>query len=165
MFNDGRVSQAVETVNSAGVVYTSAFGNAQDWGWVGDWRSTQARIGTGTNIVTGTFLTFSASDYLQNMTIANGDTVNLAFQWDSAYLEGGSTLPNYQVRNDLDLYLIDLSTGAIVAAATTINQNTDQAYEQLGYTNASTNTSYALAVNLFQARHQATLHGSTMATM
>ena len=149
MFNDGRVSQAVETVNSAGVVYTSAFGNAQDWGWVGDWRSTQARIGTGTNIVTGTFLTFSASDYLQNMTIANGDTVNLAFQWDSAYLEGGSTLPNYQVRNDLDLYLIDLSTGAIVAAATTINQNTDQAYEQLGYTNASTNTSYALAVNLF----------------
>jgi hypothetical protein len=149
MFNDGRVSQAVETVNSAGVVYTSAFGNDQDWGWVGDWRSTQARIGTGANTVTGTFLTFSSSDYLQNMTIANGDTVNLAFQWDSAYLEGGSTLPNYQVRNDLDLYLIDLSTGTIVASALTINQNTDQAYEQLGYTNASTNTSFALAVNLY----------------
>lgn len=148
LFNDGRVSQAAQTVSDNGVVYTSAFGNDQDWGWQANWAATTGTVGLGVNSVTGTFMNLGRGDYLQNLTIPTGGSFTLAFQWDAAYLEGGSTLPNYQVPNNLDAYLIDLTTGQIVASSTSINQNTDQACEIFSYQNASTNTSFAMAFQL-----------------
>ena len=152
LFNDGRVSQAVETVYSRGVVYTSAFGNASDWGWRGNWSGISGTIGTGALVVNGTFMNLGGGDYLQNLTIPTNGQATITFQWDSAYLEGGSNLPNYQVRNDLDVYLINTSTGAIVAGSVDINQSTDEACEIFSYTNTGTTTSFAMAFHLFSGQ-------------
>jgi len=148
LFNDGRVSQAAQTVSNNGVVYTSAFGNDQDWGWQANWAATNGTIGLGLNSITGTFMNLGGGDYLQNLTIPTGGLLNLTFQWDAAFLEGGSTLANYQVPNNLDVYLINLTTGQIVAGSNDINQNTDEACEIFGYQNISANTSFALAFQL-----------------
>ena len=148
LFNDGRVSQAAQTAVNNGVVYTSAFGNQGDWGWQAAWSPVQGSIGSGNSAVSGTFMNLGGGDFLQNLTLSTGSILNLAFTWNSAYLEGGSSLANYQVNNNLDVFLVDLGSGNIVASSTSINPNTDMAWELLGYQNTSASTSYALAFQL-----------------
>lgn len=148
IFNDGRVSQAAQTVSNNGVVYTSAFGNQADWGWQANWSATTGTIGSGASAITGTFMNLGGGDYLQNLTLPVGDSFTLAFQWNAAFLEGGSSQANYQVPNNLDAHLINLTTGQVVASGSDINQNTDQGSEIFSYQNTTTGTSFALAFQL-----------------
>ena len=149
IFNDGIINQSVDTAYARGITYTAAAGNQGELGWRSNWLAGSGSIGTGANIVTGTFMNFGNNDILQNLTLPSNYNIRLTFQWDAAYLEGGSNLANYQVRNDLDVFLINTSTGAIVAGSIDINQSTDEACEIFSYTNTGNSTSFALAFQLY----------------
>src|SRR5262249_42740921 len=130
-FNDGVIAQAVDDVFAQGVFYTSAAGNAGNLGWQASWQGASATVG-GTS---GTYFTFGGGDVLQDFTLGVNKTVTLTFQWDAAFLEGGSAQPNFQVPNNLDVYVVNRNNGQIVARFQTVNQNTDEAFELVNFTN------------------------------
>jgi subtilisin family serine protease len=142
-FNDGVIAQAATEVFDRGAVYTSAAGNAADEAF----RTTWAGANTTIDGVTGTFFTFGSGDFLQDVTIANGNTLQINVQWDNAFLEGGSALPNFQVSTNIDVHLLD-NTGNIVQTWDDVNSTTDEALEFVSFTNSGTNTSFSLAFQL-----------------
>ncbi|HEV3257070.1 MAG TPA: hypothetical protein VG013_09340, partial [Gemmataceae bacterium] len=96
-FNNGVISQAVNQVAvNNNVVYASAAGNEGNQAWSDAWRPVMG--GTfmpgSPMIPPGTYENFSSTpgqvNWLQNFTLPVGQTLNLAFQWDAAYLEGGT---------------------------------------------------------------------------
>ncbi|MFQ3593667.1 MAG: S8 family serine peptidase, partial [Gemmataceae bacterium] len=142
-FNDGVIALAATEVFDQGALYTTAAGNVGDEGF----RTTWASANTTIDGVTGTFFTFGSGDFLQNLTIATGDTLQINVQWDNAFLEDGSALPNFQVGTNIDVHLLD-NTGNIVATWDDVNPTTDEALEFVSYTNTGTNTDFALAFQL-----------------
>ncbi|MFZ4647746.1 MAG: hypothetical protein ACOYNP_18475, partial [Gemmataceae bacterium] len=94
IFNDGIINQSVDTAYARGITYTAAAGNQGELGWRSNWLASSGSIGTGANIVTGTFMNFGNNDILQNLTLPSNYNIRLTFQWDAAYLEGGSNLAN-----------------------------------------------------------------------
>src|SRR5262249_38778869 len=86
---------------------------------------------------------------LQHFTLADGGEMHLSFQWDSAFLEGGSPLPNYQVPNDLAVYVTD-SSGNILATFDDNNKNTDMAWEDVDFINHGSfrTPSFAIAIQM-----------------
>jgi hypothetical protein len=140
MFNDGIIAQAVNLVNSLGDFYASAAGNASNQAWTGPWAPVSATVG-GTS---GTFETFPGwsgpGNAIQQFTLpANGEMV-LSFQWDSAFLEGGSPLPNFQVPNDLAVLVTDATGATILQTFDTNNKNTDEAFEFVDFVNPNNAT-------------------------
>jgi len=142
-FNDGVIALAATEVFDKGAVYTSAAGNAGDEGFRTAWSGANTTIDS----ITGTFFTFGGGDFLQNVTIANGETLQINVQWDNAFLEGGSALANFQVGTNIDVHLLN-NAGTIVQSWTDVNSTTDEALEFVSYTNTGTNTSFALAFQL-----------------
>lgn len=140
MFNDGVIAQAVDSVTTNGVVYTSAAGNDANVAWMADWTGlANQTIGSGTSQVTGTFFTFGGNDILQDFSLPGNGVLVLSFQWDDAYLENGSPNPNYQVNTDMDVYITNTAGSTIMQSYTTNNPNTDQALEFVVYSNSSAN--------------------------
>jgi hypothetical protein len=160
MFNDGVIAKAVNTVHSQGVFYTSAAGNAADHGWQDAWRpvdnQTIGTTGSGQGQVKGTFENFSnvkgTTQILQKFTLAaKNHEMHLSFQWDSAYLEGGSPLPNYQVKNDLAVYITSQDGSTIFKVFDDKNKNTDMAFEDVDFINDGSfqsSTTFAIAIQM-----------------
>src|SRR5262249_33160998 len=124
------VDQVAVTYNT---VYLSAAGNWADHAWQSSWRGVQASLPG----LFGTVMDFdpgSGVDPLQNFTLAPGQTLDLALQWDSAFLEGGSDQPNFQVKNDLDVYITD-ANGVPLRQFGDNNLNTGEALERVVFTN------------------------------
>lgn len=144
IFNDGRIAQAVNTVAAQGVVYTSAAGNSGNQAYRADWSPVKATVDSVTN---GTFQSFGGSA-LEGFTLAKGDTVQLTFQWDNAFLEGGDPAANFQVGTDFAVYVVDQVTGKILATQDDNNATTDEAVEFLSYANTTSDTNLALAFQL-----------------
>ena len=90
---------------------------------------------------------FGGSPY-QVINVPTNTDLQLSIKWDAAYLEGGSSLPNFQVPNVVYAYLVDLSTNTVVATANADNLNTDMAWQLLSYTNSGSNTSFGVAYQL-----------------
>src|SRR5262249_19525954 len=65
-----------------------------------------------------------------------------------AFLEGGSPARLFQVPNDLAVYVVDTSTGNIVATFDDDNLNTDMAFELVDFTNATQSSQFALSFQL-----------------
>jgi len=146
IYNEGRIALAInEVVFNQDKFYCGAAGNQADNGYRGFWKSSTASIAGGS--ITGTFMDFGGSPYQVINVSANTD-LQLSIKWDSAYLEGGSSLPNFQVPNVVYAYLVDLSTNSVVATANDDNLNTDMAWQLLNYTNSGTNTSFGIAYQL-----------------
>lgn len=135
-FNDGIVSQAVDTVAAQGVFYASAAGNDGSMAYRGAFTNTNATVAG----ITGTFQDFGGGDFIQDLNMATGDLLRIICQWNTAYLEGGSALPNYQVTNDFSVLVIDTSAGTVLQTFNNDNLATDEAYEPVGYvvTNVTT---------------------------
>jgi hypothetical protein len=102
---------------------------------VSGFSGTSGTIGSGGSAVTGTFLDLGGGDFLQDFTLPNGDVALLAFQWSSAFLEGGSPAANFQVTTDLDVYITNAAGTTIHAMFTTNNLNTDEAVELVTFLN------------------------------
>jgi hypothetical protein len=146
MFNDGVIAQAVDTVFNQGVFYTSSAGNNSNHGFLAPWVSTAATVGG----VTGTFENLGNGSVLQSFTLPVGETVMLAFEWDSAYLEGGSPLPNFQVPNTVAVDVTNSSGSKILQSFNSLAQNTGEAFQFVDFTNDGSfnTTNFAFAYQL-----------------
>jgi hypothetical protein len=146
IYNEGRIALAIdEVVFNQDKFYCGAAGNQTDNGYRGIWKSSTSSIAGGS--ISGTFMDFGGTPY-QIIDVATNTDLQVSIKWDSAYLEGGSPLPNFQVPNVVYAYLVDLSTNAVVATANDDNLNTDMAWQLLGYTNSGTNTQFGIAYQL-----------------
>ncbi len=144
VYNEGVVNLSVtDVVENQGRFYASAAGNDADNGWRGTWSTVSGTVGG----ISGNFMSFGGLPY-QQVGIPDGDGARFAITWDSAYLEVRSPDPNFQVPNQVNAYLIDLSTDTVVASSTTANLNTDQAFQIFGYGNSGGATNYGLAFQL-----------------
>lgn len=129
-FNDGVVAQAIDQVVSRqNVAYVSATGNDGDDGWMAPYRP----VDTGTML--GFAHDFGGGDFQQDFTLLVGETMVLSFQYDSAFLEGGSPLPNFQVNTDMDVYITNTAFTMIFDSFVDSNDVTDEAFEFVTFTN------------------------------
>ncbi|MFL5245277.1 MAG: S8 family peptidase [Gemmataceae bacterium] len=152
MFNDGIIAQAANDVSFGGkATYVSAAGNNANQGWMGNWNGITATVGG----ISGTFEDVGNGTPFQSITVANGGVLQLAVQWDAAFLEGGAPLskPNFQVPNNVDVYVVDRTPGSanfgtIVASSTDINQNTGEAFENMFFGNGTNDTQFAVVYQL-----------------
>ncbi len=143
MFSEGRMGQAVDQVVGAGAVYTTAGGNTANQAWRAAWKPITTKVDS----VSGTFENFGGSA-LQPFTLANGDSMIVSFTWSSAYLEGGDPSANFQVPQDMYAYVVDVSSGKILATYNANNMNTDEAFQDIQFTNNSGDTKLAFAFQL-----------------
>jgi hypothetical protein len=148
-YNDGVVAQAVDAaVANQGVTYLSSAGNFDSTGYEAAWAGFSTTV---TSIGTGTFQDFGGGTALQQFTLATGDTIDIVLQWDSAFLEGGSPQPNFQVGNELDFFVTDSSGNTLETSSTNNTLSTDEAFQEVTFTNNdANNTSFALAIELTQ---------------
>lgn len=146
-FSIGRMGQAINEVAAQGVAYFALAGNDANRGFRADWRSITADLDT---VDDGTFFDFDgAGDILQDFTLNDNESISINFTWDSAYLEGGDPAANFQVDNDLTVYVVDTSNNTIVDTFNDDNANTDEAWEAVDFTNdLGGGTAFALAFQL-----------------
>ncbi len=147
MFNDGLIAQAAESAVNQGVFYTTSAGNNANHGYLANWSGVTATVGG----VTGTFQDIAGGSALQTFTLGVGDTVTLAFDWDSAFLEGGGT-GNYTVPNDLQV-LVTNANGTVLSTPQVFISNgtsTNEAFQFVQFTNtaAFNTTNFAFSFNL-----------------
>jgi hypothetical protein len=154
MFNDGVIAQAADAAVARGVFYASAAGNQGNEGWVGDWNGISATVGT----ISGTFENFGGGSPYQNFNLPSGGHMVLSLDWDSAFLEGGSALANFQVSNEIDAYVVDRTTNTILKTFNTNTLNTDEAFQLIDYTNNGTTGSDQLAMAFRLAQGSAPRH-------
>ncbi len=158
IYNDGIFSQTIDdAVLNRNIVYTGSAGNAGSWGaeftnlastrWVSNIRD-PLRV----PIPAGIYLDMDpgpAVDLYSNITLTSVDGLGLKLHWDSAFLEGGSFLPGFQVNTDLDVLLISLNPGnfgEVVASSQIRNKITDEAFEIMDFTGEDDEPFYGIAV-------------------
>jgi hypothetical protein len=150
-FNDGVVAKAVDqVVNQNNVVYVTSAGNFADRAWTDQYRGVTATVGN----VSDTFENFDSAtgqqQVLQHFSLSQGQTLNLSFQWDTPFLEGGSSDPNFKVKNRLAVLVTD-ATGTRVLQ--TFNDNTEatgEALQRVIFTNDGSlgTNDFALAIEM-----------------
>jgi hypothetical protein len=116
-FQDGIVAQAVDQVASQGVAYFSAAGNDSDQAY----DSADNPYESGVSFMTDTIPGISSSPALyyqyapgvdrQQITVPAGYPVTLSMQWDQPFYTTNG------VTTELDMYLVNAATGAVVASA------------------------------------------------
>ncbi len=148
-FNDGVLAQAVDnTVIDHNVVYVTSAGNNGNNGWQGSWRPAQATVGG----VNGTFQSFNAAtgQTSQTFQLAVGQTLNLSFQWDSAFLEGGSNQAQYQVPNNMAVLITTGDGKQLLERFSDVNSMTGEALQRVVFTNNGSfgTTSFAMSFQL-----------------
>ncbi len=134
MFNDGIIAQAANNVAANGVFYTSAAGNTGAEGWQGNWTPVQTTIGS----ETGFFQDFGGGSPFQTFTLPVGGSTQISLNWDSAFLEGGSPLPNFAVNNEIDAFVVNPANGTILATFNSNTMNTGEAFQFIDFTNDGT---------------------------
>jgi hypothetical protein len=103
MFQDGVISQAIDSVKAAGVLYLSSAGNQERQSFEAPYKAT-----AGTTL--HNFGTRNKPDNLQLATLDPSSISLLSFQWDEPY---GSISPARGSRSDLDIAFLDTNGGLI----------------------------------------------------
>jgi hypothetical protein len=145
-FNDGVIAQAVDDVAAQGVFYCSAAGN-EGPGWLDNWTSVTTTVAG----INGTFDRLSDGSVLQHFTLPVGSTMDLLVKWDSAYLEGGSPLANFQVQNNVEVLVTNAAGTQVLATFNANALSTDEALQEAFLTNNGQfggATDFALAYHL-----------------
>src|SRR5262249_48368046 len=122
-FNDGLLAQTVDQVATTNdVLYLSSAGNLANHGYeaafnpikeppIGGGPAPPGQGGSGSlSGVVATYQNFgtaTAPQILQHFHLNVGQTLDLSFQWDSAFLEGGAASPRFQVNNEMDVLVTD----------------------------------------------------------
>lgn len=129
MFQDGVVSQAVDTVKAAGAAYFSSAGNSG----TSSYESLTYNETTISDPVDGyttqwyNFGTVGAPDATQRITFPRFSEMIMSFQWDDPFDSAGPG-----VQTNLDLYFLDSTTGEIITASVDDNIALNQPVE-IGY--------------------------------
>jgi large repetitive protein len=149
MFQDGVVAQAVNTVVGEGVTYFSSAGNeGPDSGYLSTFRPSTGNI---TNIGAGTFMNFNPNGGT-NLELPITTTIpnaSLTFEFDQPYQfyqPAGST---GVVTSQVNVYIIDATTGAVVwGNGANPNQNNVATEQPLQIATIPAAGSYFLAVQV-----------------
>jgi hypothetical protein len=132
-FNDGIVAQAVDNAVNQGVFYVSAAGNLADHGYMKPWKSVIGTVGG----ITGTFFDFGTGEARQPFTLDPFQAVDIYFQWDNPWLEGGANPNgNFLVNTEIDAIITD-SNGNLVADFNNMSMNTNEAMQHITFANFS----------------------------
>ena len=139
-YQDGPATAAINEVAAQGVTYFSAAGNNGNRSYQNVSIQTSTDSAGTTN---GSFIDYDASaaiDTRQRIVIPNGGTIDLVLQWDDAFTSAGAG------DSDLDMYLINAATGAVVASSINNNVRTGMPFEELSFNNAVAQTDYDLMI-------------------
>ncbi len=121
-FQNGLIAQGVNTVVSQGVTYFSAAGNRADDGYLSTFRATTGSI---PGLASGTFMNFApsgAANILLPLT-TDGPNADLIFEYDQPFAtQEPAGSPNV-VTSNVDIYVINSATGAVVAGTAQNNNN------------------------------------------
>ncbi|MGP0069534.1 MAG: S8 family serine peptidase, partial [Isosphaeraceae bacterium] len=123
MFQSGVISQAIETANASGVSYFSAAGNdGPANGYLSAFRGVTA---SPTGLPSGTYMNFSPNggssvEIPITTTIPNA---SLTFNYDQPFETQEPTGSTGLVTSNVDVYIVDASTGAVVIGAAQNNNN------------------------------------------
>ena len=156
MFQDGLLSQAVDTVASQGVAYFSAAGNEAR-------QSYQSAFRAGSTFANGSiasapgaphffggtahnFASAGPADVMQRVTIPAGRTLTILFQWDAPFfsVSGGPGSPS-----DVDIYVLNAAGTQVVAASITGNVGGDP-LEFVEFTNTGLTSDFNVMIVLFE---------------
>ena len=107
IFQDGIIAQAVDEVVADGFSYFSAAGNSADESYASPFEAA-AETGPGG----GTLHDFSGGDTRQQITVPEGDSVSISFQWVDPYASAGGE----GARSDLDIYLLDQNGNEVASS-------------------------------------------------
>jgi hypothetical protein len=165
-FSNGVITQAVNQVAvNNNVNYVTAAGNEGNQAWSDAWRPVMG--GTfrppAPMIPPGTFENFSSTpgqvNWLQNFTLPVGQTLNLAFQWDAAYLEGGTDQGRFQVPNEIDVQIRDSTGFRVLKLFNDDTRNTAEALQRVVFTNDGSygTTNFAMSFQLVNGPAPTTL--------
>ncbi len=156
IFQEGIIAQAVDNVvTKQGVAYFSSAGNFASQSY--DSSSPLAYGANPIQFVTTTISSIStgpslyynfnpggAANPYQTFSLASGGGVNISMEWDQPYYTTNG------VKSDLDIYVINASTGQVVASSTADNIANQTPFERVYYQNTgSTTQQYEIAINLY----------------
>jgi hypothetical protein len=155
VYQDGIIAKAIADVTAAGVTYFSSAANSNvilgglD---VGSYEAPAYRPTTCPGTITSTYGNADCHDWNPAagtdagnlLTVSNGGRLQIKLGYNE---------PQYGISTDLDLFLLDSATSAVVAASTQGNvSSTRQAYELLTYSNSSgAAKTYRLVVGRYQS--------------
>ncbi len=119
VFQDGLISQAVDTVVGQGTTYFSSAGNQANAGYLSSFRSAQGNIA---GIGSGTFMNFnpSGSAVLQLPITTAQANLPIFFQFDQPFATQEPAGDPNVVTSSVSIFLLD-STGAVVASGNANN--------------------------------------------
>ncbi|MGN6696131.1 MAG: fibronectin type III domain-containing protein [Aquihabitans sp.] len=152
VYQDGIIAKAIADVTAAGVTYFSSAANSNiilGGREVASYEAASFRPTTCPSTITSSAANSchdwdpgAGTDAGNLLTVNNGGQLQIKL---------GYSEPQYGITSDLDLFLLDNSTNAIVAQAVVDNVNSSkQAYELLTYTNSSGATkTYRLVVGRY----------------
>lgn len=138
MYQDGVVSKAVNEVTAAGVTYFSSAANSNVIVGGKEISSYEATAGyRPTACPAGVAIgTLDCHDFDPGVGVSNGDTLTVNNGGKVKFSLGWNE-PQLGVTTNLDAYLIDQSTGSVVASSTTNNLSSQNTFEFVSFTNAS----------------------------
>src|SRR5262249_41951161 len=98
------------------------------------------------NIGTGSYFDFNPSAAVNDrmsFTLAANQAISLSFQWDQPFYTASG------VTSDLDIFLINHNTGAVVAGSASDNLANQTPLEIFGFQNGGSATQYDLVIQRF----------------
>ena len=124
-FQDGVISQAIDAVTANGVAYFSSAGNeGPDSGYLSAFRPASGNI---TGIGAGTYMNFNPSGNNIELPITTSiPNAEIGFQFDQPYQEQEPAGSPGMVTSQVNFYVINAATGAIVATGNQNNIATQQ---------------------------------------
>ncbi len=133
-FQEGPIGQAIDTVTGEGVTYFSAAGNFGSQAYESSNVSFMNDTIAGISGSPGSYYNFNptgtATDK-QQITMTAGQQIDFGLQWDQPFYTTNG------VTTDLNFYLLNDTTGAVVASSTTDNVATQTPLQLLSYTNST----------------------------
>ena len=146
MFQDGFISQAINTVVASGVTYFSAAGNAANQGYLSTFRATNTTI---TGIGAGTFMNFNPSGAANAELPVTTDGANdqITFEYDQPFATQQPAGSTATVTSNVNIYVIDAATGAVVVG-TAQNSNNVATQEPLQVITIPAAGSYFIAIQV-----------------
>ncbi|HZW35120.1 MAG TPA: S8 family serine peptidase, partial [Isosphaeraceae bacterium] len=124
-FQDGVISQAINTVTASGITYFSAAGNTADQGYLSTFRGVQ---GTISGIGSGTFMSFnpvagSSTSDIELPVTTDGANAEIIFEYDQPFQTQEPAGAAGKVTSNVNIYVINAATGAVVVGAGANNNN------------------------------------------
>ena len=140
-FQDGIISQAInDVVTNKGVAYFSAAGNSADIAY----ESTNINLASDSiDSISGQFYDFDLSsgvDTRQRITIPKNSRIRLSLQWDDPFYTSNG------VDTDLDVLLVNGTTGSIVEQSTNNNISNQTPSEFLVFANDTGQTNFDVLI-------------------